>query len=431
MEEGKAGIHDMMKTLRKRLLKDVGAYYKGRGHDAPFGPEHVVVSPSGTMADGRRRGYFFNGDLRLELDELDGSRNSLDRPCLLNPECRESGVLLWPLGEGITLECLDGERISAARIHDRLASSFARIEQVEGIEDACRLARKGDVLLCAPVDIQGLEWWVSAVRSQNPDFVQLLERGVRIILVPDSDAAESRDPSDFAALDAADVHTVYTRDCEVIPEVKLVDAILCTGPRVKYRGFHIDSPKFEAVWKANARKKLKNLNDAYEILANEGALGDCESGSASLAWPGYGFAITASKTDKLACEERDVSLVLAYSPSYNELRWAGIRRPSSSSPWHAYVYSHVNWAKAILHTHNKVVTYGAGLEGMRTPEYVPYGTVTVGEAVVNRASSHTSEDPLVLILEGHGEVAVGRNLNACANALIEIHMLAQARNNCK
>ncbi len=418
--EGNCNISHHVGELRTSIGRDIAAHYRSVG-DAPFRAEHVIVNPGWK---GLPSGYFFNGDLELRL--LGTVQSESDQPNAPTPRIEAGAdstihriLLLAEEGEA-EFECLDGAIVTADDLQMRLLQKFKDVIPVDSASDATNLARPGDVVLCAPIAGSGLSWWASD--EARPVIVAMRAADAKVILVPSAEASNSTDPEVFQELAVRDVHCIFTRPyADAIPEAKVIDAVLCTGSRVKYISDQLDDPDRTKYWREASAAAVADFRGAYRILEEAKALGHVGSGSASIRTSEGAYLITSSRTSKgQALAEGDLAHVVGYSPSLNMLRWVGNRKPSSSTPWHSVLYQLLPHAQAIIHTHNKEVTYSPSLASFRTAAYTPYGTSLIGIELVNHLSRVPNADAEVAILSGHGEVAVGASLEDCARALIEL-----------
>lgn len=426
---GRASGQTLVKEVRDRIKNDIDHFYKNVNKQPPFAVEHVIVSPK-KMKNGRREGYFFNGDLKLEL--LDRNiMNPLSDKIPLNPEFNLLNVYWWSMSSGQNFKCMDGNFVEADELGDRLNNSFNRLTEIKDLNEIPdNIIPQEDVLVCAPMNTDALTWWYVEAQKKNGLIQKLLNKEFKIILVPDTEAAHSARKEVFNGLAELGIHCVYTKPFkDAIPEVKIVDAILCSGPRVKYKGIQSDSLNSHAKWEQNSRNSIAKVKNAYKLLIDSGALGDFFSGSSSIRLGEKDFIITSSRTDKKKVRSEDLAQVNSYSASYNEVNWTGNRKPSSSTPWHAEIFAHRKDVRAILHTHNKIVTYCPALNYLRTEEYPGYGLSMLGkqiDRILSKPEANIIPEVKVAILEGHGEVAVGPSLELCAKGLMELHKLALA-----
>lgn len=419
MSNGRGAVRALIREIRGRLDQDLNEYYKG---DTPFSADHIIVSPD--------EGYFFNGDIELQPFNHHDQDSRQDKKFSANLALER--VFHWPMGHSQAFECLDGAVITDTEIEERLKKSFHRVTRVSNLNAV--LEQDGgnrDCLLCAPVNMSGLEWWNTEIQNRNQGIQQLLKRGVRVILAPNSEVSAAADSEVFARLRAANIHCIYTANFSAaIPEAKIIDAVLCSGPRVKYRSKQIEEAEKVQWWDEDVIAVEKELRAAYTKLREAGALGDQFSGSASVRWgKGRGIClITASQTDKIKLGKRNVTGLIRYSPSLNEALWVGERRPSSSTPWHSRIYHERPDVKAILHIHNKAVTYSDNLilAAMRTEKYEPYGTIQLGGQVLEQIRNGSGLAASGVILNSHGEVAVGVSISSCVDTLIEMDRLAKS-----
>jgi ribulose-5-phosphate 4-epimerase/fuculose-1-phosphate aldolase len=420
MSEGRAAHRALVDELRERLEEDLTDHF---GDNKPFNSRHVVVCPA--------EGYFFNGDLELQL--YNRYDNTPSRGEKVSASLALQRIFHWPMGSSQTFECMDGGLVSDREIEKQLMKSFRWVTRVNSLREVVENgAGSQDCLLCVPVNTDSLDWWDKEMQRDSHELQQLLKSGVRIILAPSSEASAATSPEVFARLRDANIHCIYTANfSEAIPEAKILDAVLCSGPRVKYIGRKTEDAEIVQWWDEDVTKVERELRAAYTKLREAGALGDQFSGSASVRWSnGRGMCfITASQTDKIELGRRNVTGVIRYSPSLNEAQWVGERRPSSSTPWHCKIYHERPDVKAIIHLHNKAVTYSdeSTLSSMRTEKYEPYGTIRLGAQVLERIGKGSGLSAHGAILHSHGEVAVGETLSSCVDTLLEMDRLAKSR----
>lgn len=420
MRDGNGSPRNYIKEVRDRLTEDLERHYVNT-KDAPFGSEHIVVCPN--------EGYFFNGDLRIGLFDYTTSASCTTTVPPSNYALER--IFLLPMGKEQIFECVDGKIFTARDIETRLQGAFREVTRFETFFDVEQCFNKGDIkdgdcILCAPVDASHLGWWDSEVRQKNASIRQMLDKNIRIILVPSTEAGNSVGAELFHRLNGFGIHSIYTANFTVgIPEAKMLDAILCSGPRVKYIGEQMSDLRAVKRFAADVGGVEKELGEAYKDLIAAGALGDQFSGSASVRWNGGICMVTASQTNKETLSRTRITGVICYSPSWNQAQWVGKYRPSSSTPWHCRIYQHRHDINAIVHTHNKLATYSPRLSKLRTQRYTPYGTIWLGEQILNQIHNKSGLEAQAVILNGHGEVAVGKDLNSCVRALVKMHRLAK------
>jgi ribulose-5-phosphate 4-epimerase/fuculose-1-phosphate aldolase/CheY-like chemotaxis protein len=409
--DGEGAYETMIKTLRERLDASIEAHYRNDPvlDGPPVRGSHIIVNPRGAS------GYYFNGDLELVVE----------RGYQLNPEIRDAVLFHHAMAETQIFECVEGDAVDAGEIKDRLLRHFpGKVKTVTTVDEVVREGRKGDILACVPADGAAIDWWFTELRS-GQRVRQLARSGVRIVLVPSSDAANNVPPEVFQHLEREGIHCVYTKGYTAIPEAKIVDAIICTGPRVKYVSRVISDVGSEEVWGNAVSRYLPLFRRIYETSASSQILGDHLSGSASVRLDQGICLVTSSRTDKLSLTDRDLTHIRQAGLAANEIEWTGARRPTSGSPWHAYLYGAFPQIKAILHTHNKTITYSPAFDAIRTRRYVRYGTVEIGQAVEEILRARESEFAgRAAILNGHGEVIVGDSLDECVATLHELHNTA-------
>jgi CheY-like chemotaxis protein len=416
-EEGDGALRDSMKKIRVLLNADIAAAFKESGGDPPFSADHVVVTPSELSTASKLVGYFFNGDLRLGLLE-DNQAVQATLPKPRNEAARRGRIFHWAITSEQRFACLSGEILNAQQLGNRLGMVFDTVISVPGPDLVD--VRKGDVLLCAPLDESGLRWWVDNCASA--EIKRLLENEVRIILAPDG-AASSALPADvFVNLAANRVHCIYTPTLgPMIPEAKIIDAIICTGARIKYQFNQETSDRSMKMWNNATDNCLRPFRDLYRTLEQREILGDPNAGSCSIRQDGGICIITASRSDKRGLTKGDLAYVESYSPNFEAVRWAGERAPSSCTPWHAYIYRMMPNVKAIVHTHNKPVTYSENLGTMRTDAYFWDAVWQTGVDIVKKLEKSAG----AVVLRGHGEVSIGNNLPECTDALERLRKLAE------
>jgi len=408
MERGRGSVSSMLEELRKEIDKEISSYYRGIGRQPPVAATHVIFSPG--------MGYFFNGDLEIEIPKVDA------KPAEGSAFAAVAGRRKWHLamGRSQTFECADDDEVSQEDLLTRLEVVLGPFRRAETLEEIRSNAREGDLVVCCPVDGEGMNLWLQAVteESENRNASQLA--GATTILVPDGETSRSLDSEAIKQLEAAGVHVVYTANCPTrIPEIKVIDSVLCLGPRTKYNSLRLESDPSD--FQRLSEHFLSDFVATYENLSSREALGDDFSGSASLRVDDdeLQFIITASQTRKTALRRHDLSYVCGYSPLYSRVTWFGERPPSSGTPWHAWIYRNFDSVGAIVHTHYKPVTYSEDdrLTVLRTMSYSSYGTNQVGRDLVEALRTTECGTIGAVILHSHGEVVVGANLEECVKRL--------------
>lgn len=408
LSKGEGHLNQYVDALKEQIDKDIITYFKNQ--PKPYTSDHIVVSLG--------IGYFFNGDLTLEQSS---SLNNTDITVAEAPiNYRTTQVFLWPMGAGQVFECAGGEEVSAKELLRRVRVKYELAEEVSGLDLVLEKGRDGDCLLCVPVDQAGLEHWDSLVSGNDEILRKLIEHGIRIILVPSAVAGNAVPPELFSRLQEAGIHSVYTANFtqSAVPEIKVFDALLCVGTkhRMKYVGVRLQEETLVEKWAQDSKSVAEYFKSTYSKLNGEQLLGDKYSGSASVRW-GRNLYMTSSRTDKLKLSWHDVACVSNYSPSKNTVEWIGERPPTSGTPWHCLIYREMPEVNAILHLHNKALTYSGALADFNTDKYEPYGTLQLGQSVVAKLKTGTDLATKAVILRGHGEVIVGHNLENCVETV--------------
>lgn len=185
---------------------------------------------------------------------------------------------------------------------------------------------------------------------------------------------------------------------------KIIDHVICSGYRTRYAALASDEDDADA--RAAARERITEV--FAELFEQHGYEGDRFSGAGSERLPDGRLLITASKTDKLSTNPDDVAVVHEMDVVCNKVTWSGRNKPSSSVRWHSTIYDHLPWARCILHTHWKDLTYSEGLADRATAHYRLSGSRREA-AEITAVLAHGEAPAAVAVLKDHGEVFVGED----------------------
>jgi len=185
------------------------------------------------------------------------------------------------------------------------------------------------------------------------------------------------------------------------PPGKILDTIYSNMCRIKYisQRKEISEDYYNLV---------ENNFDQFHLIGKvlfEKALTHNTAGCISTR-TGGGFLITSSGVNLGNVKEYDLAFVSDAIPEKNVIIWEGIKKPSSETPLHWFIYNKNRAINAIIHCHSSKITYSKKLEKFATKHYVRYGTFKLSDEVYNLLEKNDN----FAIMRLHGEVAVGNNL---------------------
>lgn len=171
------------------------------------------------------------------------------------------------------------------------------------------------------------------------------------------------------------------------------------------------------------------LCDVTRRLYERGLL-SVQSGNASIRGRGDYIWITPAKLPKHALRPDDIVLV------FLDGRYVGRLQPSIEYRMHLYVYRRFDWANAIVHAHSPITTlvYELGLK-VDVRDLVESAVSVPCIEVVNRYPPGSEELAAavaeavsrcqVVVLKGHGVVAVGSDIYSALNAVEALESLCR------
>ncbi|MDO8339768.1 MAG: class II aldolase/adducin family protein [Candidatus Burarchaeum sp.] len=193
----------------------------------------------------------------------------------------------------------------------------------------------------------------------------------------------------------------------------------------EYAGVRFDVSGFvKAELPAQLMPLAREIEDACGVVEEAGLAAGiagnlsirCETGGKE----GQSFLITPTGTGLANVKAREVALVRDFDFDSNILRRAlGLRMPSSETPMHSLIYSRMPGVNAIAHLHadSLLDEKNASKLGITVTERaLPYGTK---ESAL--AASNALEHSDVIIMRGHGVVAVGSKIGESVAKIINKH----------
>lgn len=422
--EFKADPTDIIRNLRGCLKKDIADFNKVTGSEVPDNPELIIP----LFKKEKGNASYFNGDFNISLHK--------DEEHTLDPNwgiASRIPVLVLRGNGSANFDCADEDSDHFETIVDNLKSHFPDAKLCRDEQELADEFGDGHVVLVLPADSGDIKSWMDAVSSNSNPKSEIVRRAQKFIMVPDDDANTFLNRDVCAELANRSIHVIYTKDDKMTSELKVFDTIICQTNRVKYNSKQSKSHMAQGWFANDSGNQVLEMRRAFAALEAADISFDETAGSISMRAKhdpdGLSFWITASHTDKLKMKDRDIALVERYSPTANVLTWYGIkgRDPSSCAPWHATVY-HAFFtdsfpADCIIHTHAKALTYAKETQRYATDAYSLDGTVALGTELAG-----VFADPekccdfgtsRVAIINGHGEVVIGRDVNACVDGLIK------------
>ena len=187
----------------------------------------------------------------------------------------------------------------------------------------------------------------------------------------------------------------------------------------EYAGVRFDESGFlNAELPAELMPLAREIEDACGVV-KEAGLAQGIAGNLSARCKG-GFLITPTGTGLANVKARDVALVQEFDFDANILRRAlGRLLPSSETPMHSLIYSRMREVGAIAHLHSDSILdeRNASKLGITVTERaLPYGTK---ESALAALSALGKGD--VIIMRGHGMVAVGSKIGEAVAKIINKH----------
>ncbi len=172
------------------------------------------------------------------------------------------------------------------------------------------------------------------------------------------------------------------------------------------------------------------LCDVMKTLHDRGLL-NVKGGNASIRGRGDYIWITPSKQPKHRLTPDDIVLM------YFDGRYVGNSPPSIESKMHLHIYKTYGWVNAVVHAHSPLTTlvYELGLN-VNVSDFVESMVSIPCIDSVGRCPPGSEELALsvreavgkcpVVVLKGHGVVAVGRDIYSALNAIEALEDLSRA-----
>ncbi|MBM3233924.1 hypothetical protein FJZ19_02400 [Candidatus Pacearchaeota archaeon] len=126
-----------------------------------------------------------------------------------------------------------------------------------------------------------------------------------------------------------------------------------------------------------------------------------------------GILISASGSNVGSLTKDDLSLVISLDT--DKVKWQGVKHPSSETPLISEVYQSIPTAKALIHTHIKLLTYNPLMQKYASAEYLRYGKF--GEAI--KILELLKMNNGFAIMRLHGELSLGDSLRDAERKLEE------------
>jgi hypothetical protein len=197
----------------------------------------------------------------------------------------------------------------------------------------------------------------------------------------------------------------------VVSRRKLLENSVSDTVRIKYRPLQVagtlDEDVLESIWYYfEQASRIYSRRCLYHRWPSDGYFAARVDG---------GFAITATKTNKISLPKERISLVHEYHEHTNTLVYSGAYLPSSDAVEAAIVFGECETLNALAHTHastmftrNKIFAHKVKVGRL------PYGEPALGHIL--SATLANSDDNFV-IMEDHGEV-FGNPSSAQASELV-------------
>ena len=134
--------------------------------------------------------------------------------------------------------------------------------------------------------------------------------------------------------------------------------------------------------------------------------GDFIKGSAGFMSKRVKEGILVSATGSNVGSLTKGDLVLVVGTDDRKVKWKGERHPSSEMPIISEVYQAIPEAKAIIHTHERKLTYHPAMQKYASVDYLRYGRF--GE--LNKILGILKENNGFAIMKLHGELCLGEDL---------------------
>jgi ribulose-5-phosphate 4-epimerase/fuculose-1-phosphate aldolase len=414
-----AGVSEMSEAQREAwgpvVVKDLLAAEGGRVDIARLlnpirdmlGALKSAVPGEYLVVGDKSRGFYFNGDIELQY------RGSAK---IVPERSANQRVLFLPQKPEFAMACRESTRkVSAEALRDKMAVHGFSVTQVESVPAMANAVREGDICLVGPLGRRDVDAWVRRCAENDASLKSIRDRDGLVVLM--TTFRTLLPEKKRATLLSYNIQLMMPSgpDVEAPSEVKLLDTLLCAHERTKYVSSHVDDDEADAEWHGLVQEYLPQFVDSHRRIAELGGVPDPLSGSASVR-VGSGMLITSTRTNKLAISSDRLALVKGFDVATAHVEWVGKNRPSSSTPWHWFVYQYYPEVHAILHTHWKPLTYSDDLAAYHTQLLVPYGTAYLGSEVVRTLERHV--DDRFAILHEHGEFAVGRSLPDAAAVLM-------------
>jgi Class II Aldolase and Adducin N-terminal domain len=182
---------------------------------------------------------------------------------------------------------------------------------------------------------------------------------------------------------------------------KLADNAVCDTIRIKYVPLQrsAEPPRFDA----RTHEYLDLASSAYR---RHGLFHRSETDGYFAVRVGASFAVTATKTSKVALDHRRVAVVHTYDEAANVLEYSGPYLPSSDAVEASIVFRTLPDVQYLYHTHaSRLFTRNPSFRHWIGAGRLPYGEPALGHALA-AAIARAADD--CTIMEEHGEVFFGR-----------------------
>lgn len=185
-----------------------------------------------------------------------------------------------------------------------------------------------------------------------------------------------------------------------------------------YVGVKFEHERLPLCAPADAASLWPHFRLAGKILGSHG-MAPLNGGNMS-ARLGDGFVVTSSGSNLGILEPDELVYVDSADPGSGRVRYRGPALPSSEAIMHAMVLQARPEAMAVIHAHDPAATPEAmARAGMViTDREEPYGTVALAERALEAFAR--AED--LIVLENHGYVCVGANLEAVVDCIVGTHL---------
>lgn len=199
---------------------------------------------------------------------------------------------------------------------------------------------------------------------------------------------------------------------------KITDTMYSVLYRIKYNSVQLDK-NIESFISNSALKKAIDicLELGYYLKDNQ-LNNDVYAGFIAVKCEDY-IMVTASKTNKYSIDSSRVCLIIDYQSNSHTITWVGNFPPTSESNSAWEILKNTSGNCVLLHFHHKPYTYSAKLKKYRTSKYVQYGTIEESEILLDKIHQGFN----FVILNGHGEFVVGKDVDSVKSIILEINNL--------